>query len=106
MLKSQSVQAKWTEDLLRRTKVFCMKFELLNRGVRNDLAQFPAVVTEVSWPSSAIHISSRSEDFQEDLLMFGVMNIHCGSSLLFKSVSNIVKFLILASRSKLDVTES
>jgi hypothetical protein len=37
-----------------------MKLELLNNGVRNDLAHAAAVVTEVSWPSFAGTISIRS----------------------------------------------
>ncbi len=94
------------ENLLRRTKVFFMKFEFVSKGVRNDLAHCPATVTELSWPSFAVDISIISGKVAEDPLMLGVMNIHCGSLLLFRSVSNIVKFLILARRSTLDVTES
>jgi hypothetical protein len=63
-----------------------VKFALLNRGVRKDLAHFPAVVTEVSWPSFAADISIGNGVLEDDLLMLGVMNIHCGSWLLFRSV--------------------
>jgi len=41
------------ENSLRRIKILCMKLELLRRGVRNERAHCPAVVTEVSWPSLA-----------------------------------------------------
>lgn len=37
-----------------------IKFELLNNGVRKDLAHNAAVVTDVSWPSLAADISIRS----------------------------------------------
>ena len=98
--------SKRTANLLKSTNVLFMKFELLSSGVRNDLAHFAAVVTEVSWPSFAAEISIRNSKLVKDELMLGVMNIHCGSLLLLRSVSNIVKFLIFARRSTLDVTES
>lgn len=44
-------------NLLKRIKVFCMKFLFANRGVKKDLAHDPATVTEVSCPSFAILIS-------------------------------------------------
>jgi hypothetical protein len=34
-----------------------VKLELLRSGVRNDLAHFPATVTEESWPSFAAEVS-------------------------------------------------
>lgn len=40
--------------LLSRTKVLFMKLLFERRGVRNDLAHFPAVVTLVSCPSFAV----------------------------------------------------
>ena len=51
-------------DLLKRTNVLCMKFELLSKGVRKDLAHAPAVVTDVSWPSFAATVSIRNGDFE------------------------------------------
>ena len=41
-----------------------MKFELLSKGVRKDLAHAPAVVTDVSWPSFAATVSIRNGDFE------------------------------------------
>jgi hypothetical protein len=39
-----------------------MKFELLSKGVRKDLAHAPAVVTDVSWPSFATTVSIGNGD--------------------------------------------
>jgi len=41
-----------------------------------------------------------------NVLMFGVRNIHCGSKPCVTSLWNIVKFLDLARRSSIEVTES
>lgn len=77
--------------------MFFMKLGLLRRGVMNERAHFPATVTEESWPSLASKISINSLTrglVKKDLLMFGVINIHCGSLLAAKSLLNMVKFLI------------
>lgn len=67
-----------------------MKYSFVRRGSRNLRVHEPATVTEVSWPSE---------------VMFGVMNIHCGSALFARSCSKYVKFLISARRSGSLATE-
>ena len=65
------------EDRLSRTSVLDMKFGLERRGWRKRFEKAPAVVTDVSWPSFAILVSSvRGRPARQHLLMFGVMNIH------------------------------
>lgn len=68
-----------------------MKYLLVRRGSRKFRVHAPATVTDVSWPSE---------------VMFGVMNIHCGSFWSAKSLSKYVKFLIKAKRSGSLATES
>lgn len=68
-----------------------LKFLLFNSGSRKLRVHAPATVTVESCPS---------------LVMFGVMNIHWGNWLFFRSSWNKVKFLICASLSGFCATES
>lgn len=68
-----------------------MKYSFVRRGSRKLRVQVPATVTEVSWPSEVI---------------FGVINIHCGSFLFSRSCPKYVRFLISARRSGSLATES
>ena len=94
--------------VLRRTSVLFINFGLLSRGVRKDLAHFPATVTEVSCPSFAFMESAGMNFVGElrNLLMFGVRNIHWGSLSFARFLSNIVKFFSFASRWMSVVMES
>lgn len=65
-----------------------MKLGFERRGSRKDFAKDPAVVTEVSWPSFACLVSFQTEreGIGDDELIFGVMNIHCGSIFASRSL--------------------
>lgn len=93
---------------LNKTRVFSMKFLLARRGSRKDFAQLPATVMDESWPSLAVKIVNLGLKGipDEDILIFGVRNIHWGSMPVATSFWNMVKFLDLARRSTSDVMES
>ena len=104
------IHSEWRRCLLNRTSVLDMKLGFASNGSRKFFAQAPATSMDESWPSFALIllalICSVGSGDHMNLLIFGVMNIHCGNLLFFKSESNMVKFLILANRSRSILTES
>ena len=85
-----------------------MNLESVRRGSRNLLTKTPAVVTEESCPSFAVIPGQVESNRREkgNTLIFGVMNIHCGSASFSKSSLNSVRFLLLAKHSGFMVHES
>lgn len=74
--------------ILRWTSVLDVKFGFVRRGSRNPRAQAPAVVIEESWPSFAESMLEGVGEWENrgSVLMFGVMNIHCGRVLASRSL--------------------